>query len=163
MTLNEASLTVATNGHSGATRWDRRTPYITHPVAVARIAIELITTKFSWYNFTAEEIQLVTACAHAHDLAEDVERYKNKEELVARDIFQVAGYSHVTPLETQLIIALTNLNKHRHANYLAFVLAARGNRISRIVKTADITHNLSDLTKGSMKDKYLLALHILQS
>jgi len=63
----------------------------------------------------------------------------------------------------EIIDALKILNKNNYSSYLEFTLAAKENYYARLVKIADIIHNLSDLTKGSMKEKYELALYILNN
>lgn len=44
-----------------------------------------------------------------------------------------------------------------------YILAVKDDLYAREVKIADIKHNLSDLKAGSMKQKYELALYILEA
>ena len=148
------SLEIATEGHKGQHRWDK-SPYINHPIAVANIAVGLNES----LGLGLKD-DILRALGHTHDLPEDVKKYLNNELLVEEELF-----GHLAPIKDRATFstALYALNKHRHANYLAFTLAAKAHPYARVVKMADLTHNLSDLTKGSMADKYKLALYILNN
>lgn len=128
---------IATKAHEGQTRWDKTTPYITHPQAVARALIE--------EGYWDEEY---VAAAWLHDVIEDTDVTENY--LVAKG---------VNPWTVQAVMVLT---KTDDVNYLDYILAVGGNDIARIVKIADIRHNMSDLKNGSMKQKYELAIYILE-
>lgn len=153
MTVVERALEIATKGHAGVFRWDRKTPYIEHPKAVAEYALNMNDQ----FGLSLNPELLYVSCI-LHDLVEDVEVYLDQEDKLAAEVYtdSVSQWGRLKDI-------LWRLNKHRHADYLAFVLAAKANPYARVVKVADITHNLSNLTKGSMKEKYELALYILQS
>jgi (p)ppGpp synthase/HD superfamily hydrolase len=162
MNIAKVALETASNGHRGQTRWDRKTPYITHPIAVAEIARRIVNEIHN--TFSLADIELILAASYLHDLAEDVERYKNKEALIAKEVFDLAAISIDDPYrkyEKSLADDLSRLNKHRHSNYLDFVISCKINPRTAVIKRADIEHNLSDLKNGSMKDKYILAKYIL--
>lgn len=61
---------------------------------------------------------------------------------------------------TNSIIALT---RRKTENYKEFILRCSKNINARLVKIADLKDNLSNLKEGSMKDKYRLALYILEN
>lgn len=128
---------IATKAHKGQTRWDETIPYITHPQAVARALIE----EDKW----GEEY---IAAAWLHDVIEDTD--VTEKDLVAQGI------------DPWTIAAVMVLTKTDDVSYLDYILAVSGNNIARIVKMADIRHNMSDLKNGSMKQKYELALYILE-
>lgn len=140
--------------HRNQKRWDG-SPYIAHPRAVGRFA-RALATKF-WPTLSEEELDIFEVMGLAHDLAED--------QAVSEDYFisllYASGYGDSHDLE-RLRIGLKILNKNNYPDYLAFTLAAKANGEARVVKIADITHNSSDIKKGSMSDKYKLALWILE-
>jgi len=92
-----------------------------------------------------------------HDVAEDVKFYENNENLVIQHLFN--GLAKDQELMAVMVESLTILNKNRHKSYLDFVLAARDDKYALPVKIADITHNLSDLTKGSLMEKYFSVIY----
>ena len=175
--LIEFAVEFATKQHEGQTRWDK-TPYINHPIAVMDLAIDFYRKDaFSlygeFYKIAAEQYtgpikdyeSYIGIVALFHDICEDVENYKNKEYNLVYDFF---AFLHKNSIiyhldDYALILALRTLNKNYYKSYLDFILAAKSNSLAKIVKKADLTHNLSDLTKGSMKQKYELALYILDN
>lgn len=155
----DRALFAATHGHKGVTRWDKKTPYIEHPKAVAEIAVSLMHV----FPVSLDEV-LVRVIALGHDLVEDVDAYLDQEEKYACEVLLGRTfYSDYQTMYDQIVTSLRALNKHRHKDYLAFTLAAKADPYARVVKIADLSHNLSDLTKGSMREKYLLARYILES
>lgn len=127
----EKARTLATAAHEGQTRWDEKVPYITHPEAVAD-AVE-----------TPEE----KATAWLHDVVEDT-KVTQKE---IDDQF---------PLD--IAVAVDAMTKRGGERYLDYIIRVKSNPIARKVKIADIQHNSSTMRKkGSMYEKYMLALYIL--
>lgn len=155
MKFYNKALEIATREHAGQKRWDG-SPYINHPIAVARIAGEnnksLITTLSAYDTY---ENLLITAIFH--DVFEDTKysMLNFREELLGEGLSNGSF--------NEICTALFYLNKNNFSSYLEYILGAKFNWMARQVKIADITHNLSDLKKGSMKDKYELALYILKS
>ncbi len=127
---------IATEAHEGQTRWDRETPYITHPAAVARALIE------GGYG------EDWVAVAWLHDVLEDTN-------LSSADLLN-KGVSH------DLVHSVMLLTKKRGQSYLDYILLLSYDNVARDVKMADIRHNMSDLRPGSMYQKYELALYILE-
>ncbi len=165
--LINVALEVATEAHKGQTRWDK-SPYINHPIRVAEIANFNCREEFGAQTFDYQD--LIITCL-VHDLAEDVQIYVDKENLIIDEIEERYNailkehgkIKHVFNIDKRYFVSnLKKLNKHYYKNYLDFILAAKSSYISKAVKIADLTHNLSDLTKGSMKEKYQLALYILE-
>jgi len=135
--LVEAAKEFATKAHQGQHRWDGKTPYITHPEAVAD-NVE-----------TPEE----KAVAWLHDVVEDTK--------VTLDDLREAGF----PEEVVFGVgAMTN--PKRENTYLEYLKTVMDNPIALNVKIADITHNMSTMPKEkkrqSLYAKYELALYILE-
>lgn len=144
MNIIDKALQFATKAHSGQTRWDGKTAYITHPIEVSKIAMDIY-----WDYFMGRScLDDVIIVSYLHDSLEDTEVTYNQL---------------VTEFGEEVAKAVLTLSKVEGESYLDFVLRAKNNMMARVVKIADITHNLSDLKKGSMRDKYLLAKYILEN
>lgn len=144
----QQALELATRGHEGKFRNNSKLTYITHPIAVREIALDLyrnnqftfFTGKYDWQQ---EQIEIVSLL---HD-AEDFEfEWKSDVRLLFGDVI------------FESILALTH---EKGETYLDKVLKAKNNPISRVVKIADLRHNQSDLKEGQLKEKYRLAEWIL--
>lgn len=123
---------IAREAHEGQKRWSGE-PYITHPEAVANSLKETNCKIVAWL----------------HDVLEDTETHSN--DLLMKGI------------PRELVIAIEHLTRDdEFEDYGRYILQIRNNEIAKKVKIADLKHNLSDLKKGSMKDKYLLSLYILE-
>ena len=127
------AITLATKAHDGQKRWDG-SPYINHPVAVAE-SVDTILEKI---------------LAVLHDVIED-----GSPEIVTE-------FKNTFP--SWVYDGVSLLSKQPGDDYFTFImrLIKRGYVEVINVKIADITHNLSDLKKGAMRDKYLLARHLLK-
>lgn len=162
MTLSQAALEFATRAHQGQFRWDRKTPYITHPIAVAEYVRSVIANNPYDWAIDPGHYEITLATAYLHDVAEDVKEWENRESDIADYLAERVSLSESDT--TFLAKMLRNMNKHRYKDYLEFTLQAKAYYPSRLVKISDIKHNLSDLKKtGSMRDKYMLALYILEN
>ncbi len=129
-------------------------PYIVHPKAVKENAV-MIYHKFLNHNDYFIDVQVV---ALAHDL-EDTTVSEEKFIWKLMTILNDSDYSHFMRIRAALDI----MNKNNHKNYLEYILETKTNPITRIVKLADLQHNLSDLKPGSLRDKYLMAEYILNT
>lgn len=107
-------------------------PYITHPEAVAK-KVELDSCKI---------------VAWLHDVIED-------SEFETKDLI-------IKGLPINLVHAVQAITRYSWDTYLSYILKVKGNNIARVVKIADLKHNQIGLKNGSMKDKYALALYILE-
>lgn len=125
----DAALRVATAAHSGQTRWNGE-PYITHPVAVA----ESIPEKY----YYARVVALL------HDVVEDTP-------LTCKDLL-ISGFP------SEIVEGVHAITKIKGESYAIYIERCAKHVLSRIVKQADLKHNLRGLKKGSMRDKYMLAL-----
>jgi (p)ppGpp synthase/HD superfamily hydrolase len=136
-TQTDLAIQIATEAHEGQTRWDGETPYITHPAAIARSLIE---------QGYGEEF---VAAAWLHDVIEDTHLTEQK-----------LHFMGVDPYIVDIVVILT---KAKDMTYLHYILTIGAHPVARIVKIEDIRHNMScfDKPKGSLYQKYELALHIL--
>jgi (p)ppGpp synthase/HD superfamily hydrolase len=137
--INSDVLEFSTRAHAGQTRKFTGTPYITHPIAVASIAKDIVDS--DWIdNSLLEKVALL------HDVLEDTD--VTYEELLEVFGGEVAGCVRI-------------LTKIPSETYLQAILRAKKNPITRIVKYADNVHNSSDLKPGCPKDKYEMSMYIL--
>ena len=127
------ALKLATECHKGQKRW-KGEDYITHPIAVAD-------------KFEDEGHKIV---AILHDILEDTEMTS----------FNLADIHKLNPILCQSVIAIT---RRVGQNYLDYVMQVKKDRIATAVKIEDLKHNLSDLKQGSMRDKYILTIHLLNN
>ena len=123
---------IAREVHKGQKRPIGDEDYITHPEAVAN-------------SFEDIECKIV---AWLHDVLED-------SDLQADDLEQKGISLH-------LIQSIVYLTRQKDENYKDYILKIKDDEIATKVKIADLTHNLSDLKNGNMRDKYILALYILK-
>ncbi len=163
--ITQFALELATEYHKGQKRKDGK-DYITHPIAVAGIAESLYMTQ------SAEKNILIIVAAFLHDCEEDCN--VASKDIANRFVFD--GYFGNGSLTyDRLIHTLKLLNKDNYssyANYIQGMVMPNSDAafhedylwrvdVARRVKIADLTHNLSDLKPGSLRDKYELALYIL--
>lgn len=158
--LVKASLDLATKAHAGQFRKDGITPYIEHTKTVAKIARD-IYGKWSVSPFSQYSADIVEVVALSHDEAEDCLGYS--ENIITDTLSPYYPKSYHEGIRSAIYNALYRLNKHNYPDYLDYIKAAKVSWISNIVKRADIIHNLSDLKPGTLRDKYMLALYILES
>lgn len=136
MGVLELAEKIATKAHDGQFRWDKITPYITHPTAVAEA-------------LDGDELKAV---AWLHDVLEDTE-------LTAQDLVE-AG------IPRKIVQYVLMLTKIEGENYLNYLLRLKSSSIAKSVKLADIRHNKSTLDRKKNKtayDKYCLAIYILEN
>lgn len=137
-TLTELAAKIAKDAHKGQTRWDGKTPYISHPAAVAKALID-----------QGRDEDFV-ATAWLHDVLEDTH-------LTPGDLIDMGVSQFV-------VSAVLTLTKKPDQSYLDYILDVAHDVIARDVKIEDIRHNMSCFGKkrGSLYQKYELALYILQ-
>ena len=125
------ALELATKYHEGQKRLKSGLDYIIHPIAVAD-------------KFNNENYKIVSVL---HDVVEDTE-------MTIEGLIDLGFKGYI-------VNAIDLLTKKKDQNYLQYLMRLKENEMARDVKVEDIKHNLSDLERGNMKDKYLLALYIL--
>lgn len=125
---------VATRAHEGVFRRGSNLPYITHPAAVVALL--------------EGSPDHCLAAAWLHDVAEDT-------------LVTLNSLAAMFPPDVWNLVCL--LTKEPKVSYLDYIVAISRNRDATAIKIADLQHNLSDLAAGTLRDKYSLALHILQN
>lgn len=145
------ALEFAQKAHAGLIRKYSGLPYINHPIAVASIATATFHGECNddAYSGILDDADTIFVVALLHDTIEDSD-YVTFEKI--EDEFGIDIAKRVQ--------ALTKIDGE---NYLDRILRAKNDHITKAVKIADLTHNISDLPLGTQRDKYLMALHILQS
>ena len=108
-------------------------PYINHPLSVA-------------LSFEDERLKCI---AILHDVIEDSSYDKH--------ILSSKG------IRNEIIEIVEILTRGQSESYKNFILRICKSQDAIKVKIEDIKHNLSDLKEGSMRDKYELALFILET
>lgn len=127
------AIQIATEAHKGQTRFDKVTPYITHPLRVAEM-------------FPGEMVGL-KEIAVLHDVLEDTKT-------TSQDLLKQG----VSPWVVTAVVALTKLPGEDYMVYLARV---KQNQQAAQVKVRDILDNLSDTPTPNMVKKYVSALKFL--
>jgi (p)ppGpp synthase/HD superfamily hydrolase len=147
MTLKEKALKFATEAHAGQVRKFTGEPYITHPIAVAEITLRNCNWggNASFYRNIKDSLYII---AILHDTLEDCASVT--KEILVKEFGQ------------DIADSVDALTKRPSETYLDSILRAVDDRFAIYVKIADLTHNMSDLKEGTLKDKYRLALYILK-
>jgi (p)ppGpp synthase/HD superfamily hydrolase len=123
----------ATKVHEGQFRFDKVTPYIKHPEAVA--------------NAVADDDKTV---AWLHDVIEDA---------ADPDAALAELRSGFPAWVVDAVLAMT---KRDGDDYEAYIARVKANQIARRVKVADIGHNLDGKCSPKRRTKYLNALAELE-
>jgi (p)ppGpp synthase/HD superfamily hydrolase len=125
-------LQIAIEAHKGQKRKGSGMDYIIHPISVA--------CKF--------DDEFYKCIAILHDVIEDSS--ETKTTLAMKGVNEtVAEYVDL-------------LSRRDEESYYDFIMRIKKSSVATQVKIQDIVHNMSDLKPGSLKDKYQLALHILE-
>ena len=149
MNLYEAALQIATEAHEGQFRDDGK-PYITHPVAVAKIV-------GNWFSSDSPLYDCTRAVALLHDVVEDTEKTLSDINL---DMLRLVDEPH----RIRSIVEDVRVLTHGEETYTEYILNIKNSSsISSLVKRADLKHNLSDHKPGARRDKYELAVALLNA
>jgi (p)ppGpp synthase/HD superfamily hydrolase len=130
------SKNLATEAHEGQFRKfgdDKGKPYIVHPRRIAARFTDPILTSIAWL----------------HDVVEDTQTSLRELQALGLPIEVLYGVKGMTKVDGE--------------NYFDFIMRAKENPYARPVKIADIEDNMVSLKEGSLKDKYRLALYILNN
>jgi (p)ppGpp synthase/HD superfamily hydrolase len=149
--IKSKALEFASKAHSGQFRKYSKEPYVNHPIAVASIATNTFLDEMkegACHTDVVEYSNTLFVVALLHDTVEDCANVTIQK---IEDEFGIEI--------AQYVEKLTKVNGE---SYLQAILRANTTDVSRRVKIADLTHNISDLSNGPQRDKYQMALHILQ-
>jgi len=168
----ELALFVVTEAHEGQFRADKKTPYIVHPVEVAkRVRAKIVSMSYPEVTFEAKkfgflyglELLLVAGVAAlGHDVREDKPDYPLEQRLV-----EVGIPIEYVQTAVAIIRQLTNDTGGDYLDYILW-LKENGSWAALLIKEEDMNVNYDDSdgipSKGrqkAMRTKYLLAHYIL--
>lgn len=128
----EEALKIAELWHRGQVRKFSGIPAITHPIEVARA-------------FDDNDMKVISVF---HDVIEDTE-------MTLDDLMCLGAPKN-------LVEVIEILSKPDDEDYLPYLLRCRDHSVARLIKIADVRHNLIDAHKDrNMKTKLDMALYIL--
>lgn len=155
MELYEKALEIATKAHAGQTRKfgeDKGKPYIVHPIRVA----ECLKKEHDYPAMGTEGY--LEATGVLHDVLED-------SEVTAQELLDQG-------IPKMVVDAVDILSKKEGESYYDFIMRivegvwnkelTESYQLALFVKIADIKDNCRDLKEGQIKDKYRLALYVLE-
>ena len=129
--INQLALEIAEHAHRRQVRKNSNLPYIVHPKAVADLV-----------PISLRSIALL------HDVLEDnPEEYPESK---LRELFP-----------DWVVDRVVMLSRKPGEEYVDFIMRIGRDDSAAAVKRADLTDNLKDLKSGSLRDKYLMALKML--
>lgn len=184
MNIVELTDAIAEKAHANQKRWSGE-PYIVHPRAVRLTANKWLNEYFNNQEKFSKEHYRIWNFLYLHDLrgvfpvnredfidiVEIVSLYHDAEEDQKENGFTIDfliselaksdfGKHHTKYFDT-IRLALKAITKTEGQDYLEYLKGVKNNKISRIVKLADLEDNLKDLKPGNQRDKYLLAREFL--
>ena len=150
-------LDFANQAHLGQYRLYGGLPYITHPIQVCNLAIELWEREqmvTSTSEAHEENLKIIAAISLLHDVLEDTkETEKHLNELLYPLI----------PEHTPFIVECVQLlTKHPNKSLIEYLDGIKVSIFANTVKRADLIHNMSDLKNQAKLDKYLLTKYYLE-
>jgi (p)ppGpp synthase/HD superfamily hydrolase len=163
MNIEELALEIATRAHEGQFRNDGVTPYLTHPLKVAEIARQYYIDEYSNRAVMENENELeqIGAVAKLHDCLEDSPATEEDLRNDGRDQLNPEDLDSWEKV-VDAVVLLTRNSDRTQQTYLKYLMGLKDNFLARIVKLADLEHNISTSDPGSNKhDKYLLAQFFL--
>ena len=92
--------------------------------------------------------EMMKSIAILHDVIEDTN--------LTDDKLLVIG------VDKEVVDVVMILTKRQDEPYKDYIMRIINNEKAILIKIEDLKHNLSDIKKGTMKDKYELALYILE-
>lgn len=159
---------LASRLHANDTRKDKVTPYMVHVDAVIEGSERVAKRRWPKVDLS-ETIWLIKSVAALHDVVEDHPNEINEKDLT-QELSTVidendSGYDvgDIMANITAIVTAVGMITKKPKGveTYDSYVRRVLSHEWARIVKIADLEHNMSDLTPGSMLDKYQLTHWLL--
>ena len=155
MNIFDRAYAYAKKIHANDFRKDGVTPYMVHIDAVVAGTDQRVRNLYP--NVNEFEIGLIKSVAALHDAMED-----HPETVTRETILDNLGREGVADDVLVGIIAITKKPKGEES-YDNYVRRVASHEWARIVKLADLEHNMSDLKPGSMRDKYELTKWVLEN
>lgn len=124
---------IAEIAHRGQFRKDGITPYITHPEAVASFFGDDRLKDIAWL----------------HDVVEDT--------CISLEQLSILG------IPNDILNVVERLTRAKGEKYLNYILSIKYNDEARMVKIQDILHNYGDNPSSRQKERYEMALYILNN
>lgn len=143
---------ISIKAHEGQFRNDGKTPFITHPEAVADFfKVDKICDGFVgriiYDDWDKEEFECQIV-SWLHDVIEDTD-------ITLGDLLNQG-------IPFYLVKIIEILTHRENEEYLDYLLRVKENKLATKIKIADINHNLSTSTSKAQRIKYQLALYILE-
>ena len=99
-----------------------------------------------------------------------VDKFSTPESKIVAWLHDVLEDSELTPedlirkgIPNQLVESINTLTRKRDEGYLNYIIGIRNFHQAKIIKIADLKDNLKDLPRGTLRDKYTMALYILEN
>lgn len=164
MSYVKKALEIATKAHEGQFRHDKVTPYIEHPKSVAKL-FKKEYKGVAWYRKDAP--QIIEAACLLHDVLEDCMISSLYNDVLEANDRPITGDDLVSEgMSTDIVNLVEELTHKPFENYAQYIERIRVNTDFRVslIKRFDLKHNLRTLApkKRAQRDKYLLALYILE-
>lgn len=158
--------------HNKQFRKDKKTPYITHPISVMNIALNVHKSYLmnNDINYNTTEVEVLTTMikvvALLHDTVEDAQENHEKGLIPKKDVVTLKDIEK--KFGEKIANCVDNLTKRHGEEYDETVLRATFDIISHFVKIADNIHNASSLDKKDPIEKhrrrtYLMSRRFLMS
>lgn len=146
-------------GHEGQFRSDGK-KYFTHVEAVAN----LVQKQQDFIDYAIEDdIKAgIIILSKLHDIKEGAEDYFNSVVFPDMQVKMQENFDYYF-LNTvyQGVKAISKKEKGTE-DYTDYLLRVKNHEWARMVKIADLTHNMSDLKPGNLKDKYSISKYFLE-
>ncbi len=150
MTLYEKAYEIAERYHRGQMRKNSKMPYIVHPLAV----VEGLENKYKGL-MSDEDYEILISLGILHDVIEDCDISMTE----LREMLSPYGTSYQIPVLMASLAVITKVKGK--TTYFLYLTGVKSDKFALLVKIEDVTHNLSNLAPGTLRDKYELALHYL--
>lgn len=138
--------------HKNEKRKNTGEAFISHPLAVAEKAY-LVSEQAGFSLIEREMIYLIGVL---HDTIESgANQFQVTEILIDLAYFTDSEIDKIV----LAVIRLSRMSKEE--NVISYLAGIKADKYARIVKLADLEHNLSDLGPGNLRDKYHLCKYFL--
>lgn len=157
---------IAEEAHANQKRRDGK-PYMTHIDAVIEKTYQLsLKLQIVPKHYSVIYTDMLLSLAALHDTFEDNEKFDVNVVIDELSHFLTAypdhrDYFRILFADAVLAISKKIKGVKNYSDYSEYVFRVKQSNFSRVVKIADLMHNISDLESGNLKEKYQLTLAIL--